>query len=130
MSQKIQQAIQERLVDGCLSCRHAHEIASAFGVTPAEVGAVVNAMGVRFYRCQLGLFGYGSKAEGQHKIAFPAPFIPQEVSEELLRRAHEGIIACADAWEVARLFEYPRLGIANIIEAMGLKVKPCQLGCF
>lgn len=125
------QKVQEHAVDGQMACVDAHRIAAELGISPLEVGLVVNrATNVRFYRCQLGLFGYGSKVEGKHKIALPAAHVPPEIEVALLERAEDGVITCASVWAVAAQFRYPRLGMANIVEAMGLKLRRCQIGCF
>lgn len=131
MSSEILQAIQQKAVGGELACADAHEIAAELGVSPLEVARIVNRdTQIRFNRCQLGLFGYGPKAEGKHLIVLPAKNIPDDIRAAIEEQTVNGRIACASVWEIADRFKYPRLGIANIVEAMGLKVKPCQLGCF
>jgi len=120
-----------RAQDGQLSCQAAMALADEMGVAPIEIGKAVNrATDLRFYRCQLGLFGYGSKAEGRHKIVQAAQIVPDDVRKALEMRAKEGRIACKAIWEVAEAFGYPRLGVSNIVDAMGYKITPCQLGCF
>ena len=130
MDDKILQEIRKAAVAGELACADAHAIAGALGVSPLEVGRVVNTTEIRINRCQLGLFGYGPKPEGKHKIVLCAAYVPDEIQAAIEARAANGSISCFDAWEIADAGKYPRLGIANIIEAMGLRVKPCQLGCF
>lgn len=131
MRDEIIQAAQERAVNGQVSCRDAHAIAAELEVPPLEVGLAINrATDLRFYRCQLGLFGYGPKTEGHHKVAMPAPFVPADIQAALEELAEDGVIGCADVWAVAERFAYPRLGVANIVEAMGLKLRRCQIGCF
>ena len=131
MRDEIIRKAQARAVDGQVSCRDAHAIAAELGISPLEVGLAINrATDLRFFRCQLGLFGYGSKAEGRHKIAMAAPFVPPEIQAALEGLAEDGAIGCAEVWAVAQRLEYPRLGVANIVEAMGLKLRRCQIGCF
>ncbi len=131
MREELIQALERAAVAGELACADAHAIAAQFGVNPLEVGRVVNrATALRFNRCQLGLFGYGPKAEGKSKIVLPATNLPEEIVAAIQAQASEGRISCRAAWEIAERFKYPRLGIANILEALGIKVKPCQLGCF
>ncbi|MHB1293838.1 MAG: hypothetical protein ACYC4R_02470 [Anaerolineae bacterium] len=118
-------------LQGEVACVDAHDLAQRLGVSPQDVGeALNNASGLRFTRCQLGLFGYGLKAEGKSKIVTRAANVPDDIRQELAARVHDGRISCADVWAVADRFKYPRLGMANIVEAMGLRVSPCQLGCF
>lgn len=131
MNETILEAAAAAARDGNLSCVEAHRIAAELDVSPIEVGKAVNRdSDLRFYRCQLGFFGYGSKAEGRSKIVQPAPFVPDEISAALNERAVDGRISCLAIWEVAEAFEYPRLGMGNVVESMGLKVTPCQLACF
>ena len=100
-------------------------------VEPMELAeAVDRASGLRFNRCQLGLFGYGPKAEHKHKIVLAAQTVPAEIEAALRSRMNGNAIACVAVWEVAEQFKYPRLGMANIVQALGFKVAPCQLGCF
>jgi len=131
MREQILARVREVTVGTQISCANAHRIAKELGVPPAAVGEVVNNVaGLRFYRCQMGFFGYGNKAEGKHRIVLPAENVPDDVREALEGVTHDGRIACADAWRVADDLEYPYLAIANVIEQLGYRVKPCQLGCF
>jgi hypothetical protein len=117
--------------DNQIACADAHTLAAALGLTPQQFGAAVtNGTALRFYRCQLGLFGYGPKAEGLSKIVLAARHVPAEIRGEIDSVAHDGSVSCADVWAIAEKYFYPRLGLANIVEAMGLRVRPCQLGCF
>lgn len=131
MSADMVKAIQELAISGELACADAHDLAARLEVSPLEVGRVVNkATELRFNRCQVGLFGYGSKPKGEHKIVLTAVRVPEEIEAAIQARVKNGAISCQAAWELADEFKYPRLGIANITELLGLKVKPCQLGCF
>ena len=131
MNDAIVKAVREAAVDGMLSCVDAHDIAAQLGVSPLEVGKVVNkATDLRFYRCQLGLFGYGPKPEGLHKIVLKAAHVPEEIEAAVRERTVKGRISCRAVWEIADQFKYPRLGIANIIEALDINLAGCQLGCF
>ncbi len=130
MREEILDALPALVVGEELACADAHDLAARLGIAPIEVGRVANTTQVRFSRCQLGLFGYGLKSEGKSKIVLKAAHVPEEIRAAIEVRASNGHLSCLAAWEIAAQFKYPRLGIANIIEAMGLRVKPCQLGCF
>ena len=131
MRQEILEAIQTASVSGELACADAHALAAGSEVSPMEVGRLVNSeTELRFNRCQLGLFGYGPKGEKLHIIAQPAAHLPEELRLALEARVVNGRIPCLAVWEVAEEFKYPRLGVANVLESLGLRVKPCQLGCF
>ena len=131
MNDQILAALQNRAVDNQIACADAHEVAELLGVSPLEVSRVINrASSLRVNRCQLGLFGYGPKEEGKHKIVSLAAHVPEDIEMAIREKVINGRISCADIWEIAGRYKYPRLGIANIIEALEIKVKPCQLGCF
>jgi hypothetical protein len=131
MEEQIVRAAQDRAFAGSVSCADGHAIAQVLAVSPLEVGRAVNEKtGLRFHRCQLGLFGYGPKAEHKSKIVLPATNLPDEIVAAINEATVQGRISCAAAWEIAERFAYPRLGIANILQALRIKVAPCQLGCF
>ncbi|HUV95219.1 MAG TPA: hypothetical protein VMX14_10385 [Anaerolineae bacterium] len=130
MREKIIEALLARAVGGRVSCAAAHDVAGQLGIAPLDVASALNRTHLRFYRCQLGLFGYGPKPEGKHKIVLKADRVPEEIEAAVMSRSGDACISCEAVWELAGEFEYPRLGIANILEAMGLKVRKCQLGCF
>lgn len=131
MEEQILRAAESRAVQGALACADAHAIAGMFDISPEEVGRIINRLtSLRFYHCQLGLFGYGPKAEGRSKIVLKAVNLPEEIVEAVQGASQGGRISCRAVWEIAGRFAYPRLGIANILEALGIKVSPCQLGCF
>jgi len=131
MKTEILQTAEARALNGELPCEEAHALASEFGVSPLELGQALTKAGkLRFSRCQLGLFGYGNKAAGEHKIVLKAARVPPEIATALAAQTVNGRVPCAAVWQVAAAFHYPRLGMANIVEALGLKVSPCQLGCF
>jgi hypothetical protein len=116
---------------GQVSCVRAFQLARRMEVSPAEVGAAADALGVRISRCQLGLFGYGSKAEGRSKIVQATEDVPLALAAQLRgTRDEHGNLTCAAVWSVARKSRISRLRAAGAAQGMGLRVKDCQLGCF
>jgi hypothetical protein len=87
-------------------------------------------MDIRVSRCQLGLFGYGDKALGQHRIVTPMHAVPPGLEAALRAAAPGGRLTCADAWRVAETLGLARLAVSGAAETLGLKVVRCQLGCF
>ena len=126
----LSQAIRAALVGGQLPCAEAFRIAHELGVAPAEVGRAADELGIRISRCQLGLFGYGPKAEGRHRIVQPLPEVPPRLSDEMLQRLVEGRLPCAVAWQIARRLGLARLEVSGATEALKIRVSCCQLGCF
>lgn len=130
MDEQITHAMQERLKEGKLPCNQAYAIAQMLDVDPLTVGRAANQAGIRISRCQLGLFGYGPKAEGKHKIVHPMDEVPERLAARLRAQAEGDSITCAAVWRVADGLGFSRLETSSAVEAMGLKVSRCQLGCF
>ena len=138
MDDRIHQAILEHLEDGKLPCNHAFALARSLDVDPLNVGLTANEAGIRISRCQLGLFGYGPKAEGKHKIVHPMDQVPERLAARLRAEAESGRqaqaeekgITCTAIWRVADGLGYRRIEASSAVEAMGIKVSRCQLGCF
>jgi hypothetical protein len=138
MDDRIHQAILEHLEDGKLPCNHAFALAQSLDVDPLSVGMTANEAGIRISRCQLGLFGYGPKAEGKHKIVHSMDQVPERLAARLRAEAessppaHAGEkgITCTAIWRVADGLGYRRIEASSAVEAMGIKVSRCQLGCF
>jgi len=131
MNERLATRIQSSLVDGRLPCLFALAIAHELGVPPLEVGRTADATGVRISRCQLGLFGYGPKAEGKSKIVQAMPQVPDDLAARLRAALNPaGQLTCAAAFTVAQEAQRPRQEIANAAQALDIHVTECQLGCF
>ena len=130
MQEDLQQALMGRLRDGRLPCAQAHALAAEYGVEPLAVGQAADAGGVRISHCLLGLFGYGPKSEGKHKIVQPMEAVPDELAARLRAAAGPEGISCLEMWRVATEFGMGRLKVSGAVEALGLRVSSCQLGCF
>ena len=130
MDERLHQAMLERLQDGQLPCNQAHAIAQALDVEPLAVGFAANDADIRISRCQLGLFGYGPKAEGKHKIVHPMEEVPERLAARLRAAADADKITCEAIWKAADGLGYKRIEASSAAEAMGLRVSRCQLGCF
>ena len=126
---KIDQAIQNALVEGQLPCAAAFVIAQSLGVDPLQVGQAADRLGVRLSKCQLGLFGYGPKAEGKHRRVKPLKDVPLDLAEAI--RGHvqsDGKVNCVDAWTIAGEFHLTRQFVSNAVEGLGIRIRLCQLG--
>jgi molybdate transport system regulatory protein len=130
MDEQLRQAILEHLDDGKLPCSQAFAIVAELGVDPMTVGDAANEAGMRISYCQLGLFGYGPKAEGRHKIVQPMEDVPAQLAARLRAAANDEGITCAAIWQLADTLGYTRLQVSSAAEAMSIKVSRCQLGCF
>lgn len=130
MQGELEQELLRRLVDGKLGCAEAHALAAEYGLDPLAVGLAADAAGVRMFRCQLGLFGYGPKSEGKHKIVQPMEAVPAELADRLRTAAGPEGISCEEVWRIAAELGIARLDASGAVEALGLRVSTCQLGCF
>ena len=131
MTQTIEARIREVSSEGTLACVKGLALAEELGVSALEVGDAATRLGIRISRCQMGLFGYGPKEEGKHRIVQPLENVPPEW-ETALREAtsSEGDLACAEAHRIARLMGVSYLDISNAAEGLGIHIRQCQLGCF
>ena len=118
------------LVDGQLPCTAAHTVAYLLGFSPAQVGQAADQAEISISLCQLGLFGYGPKAEGRSTLVRGAARTPEALRAVLSSRAQDGRVSCAACWEIAAQAGVERLVVAELAEALGLRIVKCQLGCF
>jgi hypothetical protein len=130
MTERIEAKIEGSLVNGQLPCTVAHVIAYELGVKPLQVGQTATEMEVAVSLCQLGCFGYGPKAEGKSKILRPTSKKDEKLMERLRSMTVEGSVSCFKLWQIAAEFGLERLAVSSAAESLGLKIRPCQLGCF
>lgn len=130
MESDLLQAMKDRLEDGKLPCNQAFAVAKTLGCEPVEVGLAANEAGIRVSRCQLGLFGYGPKKLGKHKIVQAMDEVPEPLAARLREAAEEDHITCTAVWRVADSLGTKRMEASGAVEALGLKVSRCQLACF
>ncbi len=123
--------VQAAARDGQLPCAVAHRLAGEWGVTPEELGAAADAAGVRITRCQMGFFGYAPrKGLPGYSVVRPAEHVPDELAAEVRAALVNGRLPCRTAWALARRHGLNYRQMGDAVEALGIKVKPCQLGCF
>lgn len=56
--------------------------------------------------------------------------VPAEVLDMLRRAVPEKSITCSRAHKLAAELEVPLLVVGAACDALGIKIKECQLGCF
>jgi hypothetical protein len=128
----IQAQIENHLSDdGQLTCEAAHLVAKQLNVDPLFVGDQATAMDVRITKCQLGFFGYAAK-KGMpgYKTVHKLEQIPGDAAAAVCRSAGDGEISCAAVWKIGDARGIARSDMGNIVETLGIKTHPCQLGCF
>jgi hypothetical protein len=126
MDPGIRDFLQKRCRTGDLSCAEAFHFADQLGISPADVGKYADRLKIRLTKCQLGLFGYTP----EKKIVKPAAEV-----NDTLKAAIEGAMVderlpCAAAWDIAAQAGISKMALSAVCEALGIKVKPCQLGAF
>jgi len=126
----LEQAMRKVLRNDQLPCAVAFKVAEEQGVPPGEVGDLATELDIRISHCQLGLFGYGPKAEGLHKILKPAETVGDEMEAALQSHVSDGKITCAGVWAVAEALGIAKMEAAAAMEAMGPHLTLCQLHCF
>ncbi|MFC1857864.1 hypothetical protein ACFL9U_07505 [Thermodesulfobacteriota bacterium] len=122
----IQEMVAKHAKENTLACAVAFEIVKELGVSANEVGKTLDLLNVKLAKCQLGLFGYSP----DKKIVKPKDEMNSELKEALQESLIEGRLPCQKAWDLASRFNVPKMNISGNCEAMGIKIKPCQLGAF
>jgi hypothetical protein len=123
---EIKNKIEKRSKNNEIPCAVAFEIVEDIGVLPAEVGKTIDLMNYKLVKCQLGLFGYTT----EKKIVTPQDTTNQDLKNAIQNALVDERLPCISAWEIAARFQIPKLTVSGIAEAMGVKIKPCQLGAF
>jgi hypothetical protein len=126
LDEEIASRIKEKIKDNKISCAAAHKIAGDLGIKPSDVGINIDLLEVRINKCQLGLFGYGDAKKITGK--------PEKINPDIEKAIEAGLVnnrlSCAAAWEIADRFGIPKITVADICEAMKIKITSCQLGAF
>jgi actin-like ATPase involved in cell morphogenesis len=126
VDEELKKEILEQVRNNSIACRKAEEIAAEMGFSMEETGRTIDILNVKISKCQLGLFGYGETK----KIVQPAKEISPELKEAIAAALQDEKLPCAAAWDIARKLNISRTKVASACEALGIKVKPCQLGAF
>jgi hypothetical protein len=123
----IMDRVAANIVNGCIACKTAHEIAVDLKVAPDQVGIAIDLQNGRIKACQLGLFGYG---KGKKIVAQNAGKANADVASAIRAELIEGRLPCATAWRIADANGLKRLEIGRACESLGLKISQCQIGAF
>jgi len=130
MSADLEKEIRENLRDGKLPCAVAWRIAERAGVERRAVGEMADRLDIRISHCQLGLFGYGEKRLGEHKIVKEPASLDSALADAIRAAARDGKVTCAQLFEIAGRLGRPPMDASAHAEALGVKIAQCQLGCF
>ena len=123
---ELESVVKASLKDGYLSCPVAWGIARKSNVPKIVVGEITDRLGIRITNCQLGCF----KIEKTPYDNSSYSNIDGEICN-ILKELHEtDQLTCAKVFELARQFNLKPMVTANEVNAMRLKIRGCQLGCF
>ena len=123
---KVAEQIRQKLADNHITCAAALEIAAKLSVTPAQVGMTIDLLEARITKCQLGLYGYSP----QKNIVKPADSVSSDLKNAIETGLIDGRISCERCWDIASQQGLKKIEVASACEALGIKIKPCQLGAF
>jgi hypothetical protein len=118
--------LRKSIQDGTISCARAHRLAAELGCPPSAVGKAIDLLEGRIVRCQLGLFGHSP----QRKIVQPALTVAHDLEKAIREALTDGHLTCAAAWQIADQRGSVRLAVAEACEALGIRIRRCQLGAF
>jgi hypothetical protein len=122
----VRESVERNAPQGELPCAVAFRLADELQQPPSVIGEAADLLGIRLVKCQMGLFGYAP----DKKIVQTAAAVDSGLEEAIGRRLENGRLPCEAAWSLAREFKISRMGISAACEALGVKIKPCQLGAF
>lgn len=125
--EKIAAAVKGKVQKGELGCAEAEAIGAELSAPLSEVGRTLDLLEIRISRCQLGLFGYDTPGGRAVK---PAEKVAPELETKIRARLADGKLPCKIAWEIAAGAGVPRMNVSSACEALGIRIKPCQLGAF
>ena len=129
--EKIDTALAEEILEkekeGRITCAAAHMIAKRHGCLPKKVGVNIDLLEKRICKCQLGLYGYGSK---KGKVVDASSEVAPDLKKAIGDAMEEGRINCKSAWNVADRLGLAKMDVSNACEALGIKICKCQLGAF
>jgi hypothetical protein len=120
--------IRTSTLNGHLPCPAAFRIADELGRTPLKIGQEATRLGIKISRCQLGLFGYDDL--GSRSIVKPLKGVPSVLKGAIEAHLVKGKLPCRAAWEIAAQLKIGKVQVAGAVEALGIKISSCQLGCF
>ncbi len=122
----IRESLERNAGKGELACAVAFRLADELHKPPSAIGEAADLLSIRLAKCQMGLFGYTP----EKKIVKAASAVDPGLEDAIRRGLENGRLPCRTAWDLAQAFKMPRMGVSAACEALGIKIKPCQLGAF
>jgi len=119
-------ALRSRAKNDEVPCAVAFEVAKDLTVAPGDVGKAMDLTNIRLIKCQLGLFGYSPEKKIVSTRMPDNPDLGAAIQAALVDHR----LPCAAAWDIADRFGIRKMAVSAACEALGIKIKPCQLGAF
>ena len=129
LNEQIVKAIREKSRGGALACGMGEKISKELGVEILEVGITADLLEMKIKKCQLGLFGWGEKPNRGKDIQ-AANSVSVEMKSALEEAAEKGAVTCGALWSIADRLGKKRKAVSAACNALGLKIRACQLGAF
>ncbi len=123
---QVRDAVASQLDDQGISCHKAHTIAENLGISPKQVGIAVDLQEGRLRKCQLGLFGHDPAKKAVKAADTVDPALKGKIESALV----DGRLPCKTAWQLADSMGISRMTVANVCEALKIRINQCQLGAF
>lgn len=122
----LRDALLKSASKGKLACKVAFDVADRLGVLPDAIGRAADILELRLAKCQLGLFDHPPKK----KIVKPADSVPSELKKAISAGLVNERLPCKIAWHIAKQLGIKKMEMGAACDAMGIRIKPCQLGAF
>jgi hypothetical protein len=122
----IRASLERNVEKGELPCAVAFRLAEEIQKPPSAIGEAADLLGIRLAKCQLGLFGYTP----EKKIVTAAAAVDPRLEDAIRSRLENDRLPCRAAWILAEDLHMTRMAVSAACEALGIKIKPCQLGAF
>jgi hypothetical protein len=126
VQKQIELVMLQRAEKGKLPCEVAFDIVDNLKIPPAAVGECADRLKIKLVKCQLGLFGY----QPEKKMVMPSPEVKAGLKTAIESDLINGRLPCASAWKIAENLGLAKMDVGNACEALGIKIRPCQLGAF
>ena len=126
----IMEAIKQKISEGKVTCAALHGIAVKLRRTPIELGKNADLLGLKFSKCQLGLFGYGKQRKlknVEHKLS---ENLSEKLGDSIKESVLDGHVTCFDCWRIAKKLSCSKLEVSSVCETLKVKISQCQLGAF
>jgi hypothetical protein len=123
---EIRDALLGLTAEGRLPCALAFEVAKRLGASPAAIGRTADLMELRLTECQLGLFDYPPRKGVLKDRTSVSPGLEEAIRRGLVN----DYLPCDRAWQISKAQGIQKMEVSAACDALGIKIKPCQLGAF